>query len=70
MKQAPQDAPVHLISRWVFRKGREKQGLEALEKLAAQVLANEPGTLVYRVHTPIMDGRGLPDSLPPSVAQE
>ncbi|AKJ03883.1 putative enzyme related to lactoylglutathione lyase [Archangium gephyra] len=64
------DAPVHLISKWIFRKGREKEGLEALKKLAAEVLANEPGTLMYRVHTPVVEDRGLPPSLPASVPQE
>jgi predicted enzyme related to lactoylglutathione lyase/quinol monooxygenase YgiN len=68
--KTPKDAPVHLISKWIFRKGREKEGLAALEKLATEVLANEPGTLMYRVHTPVVDRRDLPDSLPASVPQE
>lgn len=68
--KAPQPPPVHLISRWVLKKGCEKKGLAALEKLAAEVLAHEPGTLVYRVHTPVMDASAPLVSLPPSIPRE
>jgi predicted enzyme related to lactoylglutathione lyase/quinol monooxygenase YgiN len=67
--KAAKTAPVHLISRWILLKGREKEGIAALKKLASEVLAQEPGTLIYRVHTPIMDDAALV-SLPTSVPQE
>jgi predicted enzyme related to lactoylglutathione lyase/quinol monooxygenase YgiN len=69
MKTA-KNAPVHLISRWIVRAGREKRAIAALTKLAEEVLAHEPGTLTYHVHTPIMDDEALPPALPPSIAQE
>jgi hypothetical protein len=62
-------APVHLIARWTLLKGREQEGIAALKRLVAEVLANEPDTLVYSFHTPRMGDPALP-SLPASSPQE
>lgn len=62
-------APVHLIARWTLLKGREQEGIAALKRLAAEVLASEPDTLVYSFHTPRMSDPSLP-SLPASSPQE
>jgi quinol monooxygenase YgiN len=62
-------APVHLIARWTLLKGREQEGIAALKRLAAEVLASEPDTLVYSFHTPRMSDPALP-SLPASSPQE
>jgi predicted enzyme related to lactoylglutathione lyase/quinol monooxygenase YgiN len=62
-------APVHLIARWTLLKGREQEGIAALKRLAAEVLANEPDTLVYSFHTPRTSDPALP-SLPAASPQE
>ena len=59
----PATATVHLTSQWTLREGRGPEGLAALRQLAAKVLANEPGTLVYSFHTPLV-GADVPASLP------
>ncbi|HEX8704736.1 MAG TPA: antibiotic biosynthesis monooxygenase family protein [Myxococcaceae bacterium] len=59
----PATTPVHLTAQWTLLEGREQEGLAALRKLAAAVLANEPDTLVYSFHTPLL-GSGAPASLP------
>jgi predicted enzyme related to lactoylglutathione lyase/quinol monooxygenase YgiN len=62
-------APVHLIARWTLLKGREQEGIAALKRLVAEVLANEPDTLTYSFHTPSVGDPALP-SLPASNPQE
>jgi quinol monooxygenase YgiN len=57
--------PVSLISQWFIRPGFEAQVIEGVTQLAADIEANEPGTLTYLVHTPRVDDDVL-QSLPPS----
>ena len=45
-------AAVSLTSTWFIRPGCESEALAALERLAAQVEAQEPDTLAYQIHTP------------------
>lgn len=59
---APQ---LHLISQWFIKPGRRDDVLAAVQTLAQDVLAHEPGTLAYLVHTPA-DGPAAPQSLPPA----
>ena len=57
--------PVSLTSSWFIRPGCERQAWPALQALAANVLANEPDTLMYLVHSPSGVDSSL-QSLPPS----
>ena len=57
--------PVSLTSRWFIRPGCERQAWPALQALAANVLANEPDTLMYLVNSPSWVDNSL-QSLPPS----
>lgn len=59
---------VSLTSTWFIRPGFEARVLAALGQLAQQVYALEPGTLVYRVHTPFVTDARL-QSLPPVAPQ-
>lgn len=56
--------PVTLTAKWFLKPGCQKEALQALDKLAEAVRANEPDTLMYLVHTPFADG--TLQSLPPS----
>jgi len=56
---------LHLISQWFIRPGKKDAVLKAVEKLAREVMANEPGTLAYLVHAPTAPEQA-PQSLPPS----
>lgn len=58
---------VSLISRWFPKPGATEAAVAALESLAADVAANEPGTLTYLVHTDFTGDARL-QSLPPSDA--
>lgn len=55
---------VSLTSTWFIKPGCEDQVLAGLGRLAQEVQALEPGTLVYRVHTPYAADARL-QSLPP-----
>jgi uncharacterized protein len=54
---------ISLTAQWTFLPGQEARGLRALKRLAREVLAQEPGTLVYLLHTPDAKRGSLP---PPS----
>lgn len=56
--------PISLTSQWFLLPGCEEAALGALRQLAADVEAQEPGTLTYLVHTPYI-GPNL-QSLPPA----
>jgi predicted enzyme related to lactoylglutathione lyase/quinol monooxygenase YgiN len=60
--------PVHLISRWSVLPGCEAQAAVALKQLAADVFANEPGTLFYSVHVPETANPALRSLPTPSAA--
>jgi quinol monooxygenase YgiN len=49
-----------LIAKWTILPGNEDKASEALKNLAADVQANEPGTLLYMVHVPNFDEKSLP----------
>jgi uncharacterized protein len=55
---------VSLISQWFIRPGCETEVIGAVTRLAADVKAQQPGTLTYLVHTHWM-GDGDLQSLPP-----
>ncbi|WP_294534919.1 antibiotic biosynthesis monooxygenase [uncultured Rhodoblastus sp.] len=55
---------VSLVSRWFLRPGAEEAGWAALLELAEAVFVNEPDTLTYLVHAPLIDHWRL-QSLPP-----
>ncbi len=57
--------PVSLTSHWFIAPGHEVEARQALVALAADVQANEPGTLTYLVHTPFGADARL-QSLPPA----
>jgi len=64
----PKDAPMlSLIATWTLQPGHEKAGLAALKRLAKKVLAEEPGTLVYLVHSPDPAMDSLPRVAPQQV---
>ncbi len=44
---------ITIIARLVIKEGKEDAALEALNKMAEGVEANEPGTLAYVVHRSI-----------------
>lgn len=56
-------ATVSLTSTWFIQPGCEAAVMAGLATLAQTVYAEEPGTLVYRVHTPLTDPELV--SLPP-----
>ena len=56
-----------LIATWTLQPGHEKAGLAALKRLAKKVLAEEPGTLVYLVHSPDPAMDSLPRLAPQQV---
>lgn len=56
-----------LIATWTLQPGHEKAGLAALKRLAKKVLAQEPGTLAYLVHSPDPDMDSLPRVAPQQV---
>jgi quinol monooxygenase YgiN len=56
-----------LIATWTLQPGHEKAGLAALKRLAKKVLAEEPGTLVYLVHSPDPAMDSLPRVAPQQV---
>lgn len=49
-----------LIAKWTILPGNEAEALAALKKLALDVQENEPGTLLYMVHTPNFKEKSLP----------
>lgn len=49
-----------LIAKWTILPGNEKKATAALKKLAQDVKKNEPGTLLYMVHTPNFKEKSLP----------
>lgn len=49
-----------LIAKWTILPGNETVALAALKQLALDVQANEPGTLLYMVHTPNFNEKSLP----------
>lgn len=49
-----------LIAKWTILPGNEKKAVTALKKLAQDVQENEPGTLLYMVHTPNFNEKSLP----------
>ena len=49
-----------LIAKWTILPGNEKKVITALKKLALDVQKNEPGTLLYMVHTPNFKEKSLP----------
>lgn len=60
-------AMISLTAQWTFVPGQEARGMRALQRLARQVQAEEPGTLTYLVHTPAADPASLPPGSPQSV---
>lgn len=60
----PAPPQVSLISRWFVKPDCWDAALKALKVAAAEVLAREPGTLTYRIHTGSPDG--ALQSLPPA----
>lgn len=60
----PASRQVSLISRWFVKPDCWDAALKALKAAAAEVLAKEPGTLTYRVHSASPDG--ALQSLPPA----
>ena len=59
------DTSISLTSHWFIQPGQEATVQAALEQLAADVEANEPGTLTYLVHMPF-NGDARLQSLPPA----
>lgn len=59
----PSSQPVSLISRWFLKPDRYDEAMPILAQLAETVLANEPDTLTYLVHTHF---KGDLSSLPPA----
>lgn len=55
---------ISLTSEWFIKPGNEKAAINALEQVARDVHATEPGTLAYLVHTPQTLASSL-QSLPP-----
>lgn len=51
-----------LISKWYIVPGKETETIKVLKELAAKVLAAEPNTLMYTVHTPDYKETNLPSS--------
>ena len=49
-----------LIAKWTMLPGNETKAITALKKLAQDVEQNEPGTLLYMVHTPNFKEKSLP----------
>ncbi|HLM46163.1 MAG TPA: antibiotic biosynthesis monooxygenase [Myxococcaceae bacterium] len=58
--------PVQLIARWSMLPGCEQKAIAAFRQFVSDVLAHEPGTLLYTVHTPSTDSSPLLVSRPPS----
>lgn len=59
---------VSLISRWKLKAGLDQKLLVVLRALAGRVEANEPDTLMYRVHLPVnypLGDDGQPAQVPP-----
>ncbi len=56
-----------LIARWNIIAGQETAATKALKTLAAQVKKHEPGTLIYLIHMPDMQGFNVPTPSPTSV---
>jgi quinol monooxygenase YgiN len=53
-----------IIARWTIARGREAAARTALTRLAKQVRAREPGTLLYVVFVPDMTELSLPTASP------
>ncbi|PKB18296.1 putative quinol monooxygenase [Flavobacterium sp. 5] len=49
-----------LTGKWTILPGNEVKATEALKKLAQDVQANEPETLLYMVHIPNFNAKSLP----------
>lgn len=54
--------PVSLYSTWWIKPGHEEALIPAFQKLAADVLEKEPGTLMYLVHYPRYDFPKVPEN--------
>src|SRR6188768_1853678 len=53
-----------IIARWTIAQGHEAAARAALTRLAKQVRAKEPGTLLYLVFVPDMNELSLPTASP------
>jgi quinol monooxygenase YgiN len=63
------DQTIRIISRWLLRSGCPPELRQMLDALAAEVIANEPGTLSYRVNLPApapLDKQRQPSVPPPT----
>jgi quinol monooxygenase YgiN len=45
-----------IVAKWWINEGCESQAVAALKELAAQVEAEEPFTIMYLIHTAVVDG--------------
>ena len=55
---------ITIIARWTIARGHEAAARTALARLAKQVRAKEPGTLLYLVFVPDMSELSLPTASP------
>ena|SRR6185503_10548219 len=55
---------ITIIARWTIARGHEAAARTALARLATQVRAKEPGTLLYLVFVPDMSALSLPTASP------
>jgi quinol monooxygenase YgiN len=56
---------ISIVTKWWCAPGKEKEAVAALEDLVRQVKDGEPDTLMYCLHTAIVEG-----SLPPPTPRE
>lgn len=49
-----------LTAKWTILPGNEEKAIAVLQKLAQDVKANEPDTLLYMVHVPDFNQKSLP----------
>ncbi len=54
----------HLTGKWTILPGNEEKATNALKQLALDVQKNEPGTLLYIIHTPNFEEKSLPIAPP------
>jgi quinol monooxygenase YgiN len=57
---------LNIIARWTIAGDRDA-AIAALQELAAEVEAGEPGTWMYTIHTPDMTGHNLPGPSPDEI---
>jgi uncharacterized protein len=65
VRSETQSDAVSLVSQWFIAPGCQAEAIAAIRKVAADVLAGEPGTLTYLVHTPLT-GVATLESVPPA----